>query len=177
MVLQPRKQAGPLGSRRLETHSSAVSFLTLVRPGVEKEPEGMSMKMTARVELHPQGLLRLGGRARQVQLCYPPITSMYIYPSCCCEYSDINNPHPRFSAPWEKNDGINLGDVLDAAEILRERHVLCWDRPHRHVNVAFEPPSVRYRGEVKLAEDDPGVIEAFEAAGEAEGRQQATSSA
>ncbi|KAK5743279.1 hypothetical protein LTR17_002756 [Elasticomyces elasticus] len=115
-------------------------------PDVENGPWGY----------HPEGrpLPAIGDRGRGILLCQPPIKEMFILASCCrIRFGTSFEP----LAPTIRNDnGLTVGDILDATIEGIKRHELCpfaAKRHHKHDGMV--DCRICFEGTIQLRADDP----------------------
>lgn len=102
-----------------------------------------------------------GKRCRDVLFCQPPIKSMRINTRCCSP-SWPWRPSHKEAEIFRNENGIRVGDLIDAYLRVNEQHKLCPDAiPELHDEDGFVTPRISFETKVTTLDDDPELLERY----------------
>jgi len=116
-----------------------------------------------RVDFDSDRLPRVGERCRRMLLCHPPVKKIRAYTRCC----GLSNTSKRSGIylPEESkylvqnDDGVTIGDLLDAAAKLKAEHSDC---PHANYTQIRRDGSVKvivqFQIGLRLEDDEPILV-------------------
>lgn len=112
---------------------------------------------------HDERMSQVPSQQLSMLICQPPVTEMYVMPTCCRDAFDNGwgDDDPladadEFTGVVLLAGGITAGKLLDAAKQVAHDHRYC---PHASVYLHDDPgvvhTSVEFKGVVSLHDDDP----------------------
>ena len=123
-------------------------------------------------------LPKLGSRVRQMHLWQPPIIAMSYYASCYRSSTDNEDGYDSDDDGVGeirrvfRQGGLTVNDLLKAAEKMMVDHKFCVKAHYaEHEADGFVRPKIIFGGRVKVAADDPIILEVKERAKEEEERE------
>lgn len=102
----------------------------------------------------------LGKACRSMLICQPPIMEMDIFIDCCHPMFPLSQGPPKewLPDPIRRASGITIGDIVEIALTLRDKHKFCpWAPYWTHNDDGTVPVLLTFRGALRLKEGDPAL--------------------
>ncbi|KAF2173215.1 hypothetical protein M409DRAFT_49692 [Zasmidium cellare ATCC 36951] len=118
----------------------------------EAAAEGISNTQAVKIQITADYPVSIGSRCRLLSLCQPPIKSASMFIGSECD--GCITTHFEHEAKLVSEDGVNVGQIMDAAQQLIDAHRM----GEEHVD-GYCRPIIEFHATVTLADDDPIMVE------------------